>query len=148
KRDRLQEEVSKARERLDREEAQASKSTWDAGAAVVNSVLGTFLGRKTITKTNVGKAASAAKAAGRAMQQRGDIGAARAALDRALEKFTDLEVEFQSEVEALAATRRPEALAIRPIELAPKKSDITVEQVVLAWIPWKAAAGAKPEAAY
>ena len=33
KRDRLQEEVRKARERLDREQAQASKSTWDAAVS-------------------------------------------------------------------------------------------------------------------
>ena len=148
KRDRLQEEVRKARERLDREQAQASKSTWDAAIAFGNSVLGAFLGRKTISKTNVGKATSAAKAAGRAMQQSGDVGAAQADLDQALEKFTDLELEFQSEVETLEATRRPEALAIQPIELAPRKADITVEQVVLAWTPWKASAGGKPEAAY
>ena len=79
KRDRLQEEVRKARERLDREQAQASKSTFDAAISFGNSVLGAFLGRKAITKTNVGKATSAAKAAGRAMQQRGDLGAAQAA---------------------------------------------------------------------
>ena len=37
----------------------------------------------------------------------------RPQLDRALEKFTDLEIEFQAEVETLEATRRPEALAHR-----------------------------------
>jgi hypothetical protein len=148
KRDRLQEEVRKAREQLDRQEAQASKAKWDAVTAFGTSVMGALLGRKTITKTNVGKATSAAKAATKAMQQSGDLGSAQAKLDRALEKFTELEFKIQSEVEALEATRRPEALAIRPIELAPKKSDITVEQVVLAWTPWQAGAGTKPEAAY
>ena len=37
---------------------------------------------------------------------------------------------------------------MQPIELAPRKADITVEQVVLAWTPWKASAGGEPEAAY
>jgi hypothetical protein len=148
KRDRLQEKVRKARERLDREQAQASKSKWDAAVAFGNSVLGAVLGRKTISKTNVGKAASAAKAAGRVMQQRGDVGQAQADLDRALEEFTNLELELQAEVEKLEATRRPEALALEAIELTPKKADITIERVVLAWTPWKVSAGAQLEAAY
>ena len=55
----------------DREQAQASKAKWDAAVAFGNSVLGAFLGKKTISKTSVGKATSAAKAAGKAMQQSG-----------------------------------------------------------------------------
>ena len=148
KRMKLYEDVRKARERLDREQAQASRAKWDAAVAFGNSVLGAVLGRKAISKTNVGKATSAAKAAGRAMQQSGDTGAAQADLDRALEKFTDLELQVKDEIEKLEATRRPEALVLEVLELPPKKADITIEQVVLAWTPWTAGAGGQPEAAY
>ncbi|MGB0067100.1 MAG: hypothetical protein WBQ11_03555, partial [Isosphaeraceae bacterium] len=136
KRNKLQEDIRKARERLDREQAQASKAKWDAAVAFGNSVLGAFLGKKTISKTSVGKATSAAKAAGKAMQQSGDLGTAQSELDRALENFTTLEIEFQAEVERLEAMLRPDALALEAIELTPKKADITIEQVVLAWTPW------------
>jgi hypothetical protein len=148
KRTKLYEDVRKARERLDREEAQASKAKWDAAAAFGNSILGAFLGRKTISKTNVSKATRAAKATGKAIQQSGDTGAAQADLDRALEKFTDLEMEVQAEVEKLETMRRPEALVLNPIELAPKKADIVIEQVVLAWAPFTTEAGGQPKAAY
>ena len=148
KRTKLYEEVRKARERLDREQAQASKAKWDAAAAFGNSVLGAFLGRKTISKTNVGKATSAAKAASKAIQESGDTGSAQQNLDRALERFTDMEMQVQAEIEKLEATLRPEALVLEAIELAPKKADITIEQVVLAWTPWTAGAGGQPEAAY
>ena len=43
---------------------------------------------------------------------------------------------------------RPDALALEAIELTPKKADITIEQVVLAWTPWTASAGGEPIAAY
>ena len=148
KRNKLQEDIRKARERLDREQAQASKAKWDAAVAFGNSVLGAFLGKKTISKTSVGKATSAAKAAGKAMQQSGDLGTAQSELDRALENFTNLEIEFQADVERLEAMLRPNALALEAIELTPKKADITIEQVVLAWTPWTASAGGKPAAAY
>jgi hypothetical protein len=96
----------------------------------------------------VGKATSAAKAAGKAMQQSGDLGTAQSELDRALENFTTLEIEFQAEVERLEAMLRPDALALEAIELTPKKADITIEQVVLAWTPWTASAGGEPATAY
>ncbi len=148
KRNKLQEDIRKAREKLDREQAQASKAKWDAAVAFGNSVLGAFLGKKTISKTNVGKATSAAKAAGKAMQQGGDLGTAQSDLDRALENFTNLEIEFQAEVDRLESMHRPDALALQAIELTPKKADITVEQVVLAWTPWTASTGKEPAAAY
>jgi hypothetical protein len=148
RRNKLQDDVQKARDRLDREQAEASKAKWDAAIAFGNSVLGAFLGRKTISKTNVGKATSAAKAAGKAMQRSDDLGTAQRELDAALEKFTELELEFQAEVEKLEATQRPEGLVLQALELAPRKTDITIEQVILAWTPWKVSAGAQPEAAY
>ena len=77
------------------------------------------------------KATSAAKAAGKAIQQSGETGTAQTALDQALEKFTDMEVQVQAEIEKLEATRRPEGLVMETIELPPKKADITIEQVVL-----------------
>ena len=74
----IQEQIRRARERLEREQAQSSRTSWDATIALGSSVLGAFLGRKTISKTNVGRATSAAKAASRAAQQRGDVGQAAA----------------------------------------------------------------------
>ena len=106
-----------------------------------------MLGRKTFSKTNVGRATSAAKAANRAVKQRGDVGKA-GRFDAALEKFTDLEIEIQEEIENIKANGSPELLKVEPIALAPRKADITIEQVVLAWTPWKTVAGAAPEAAY
>jgi hypothetical protein len=148
KRDRLHEKVREARERLDREQAQASTSTWGAAVSIGSSALDFMLGRKTFTKTNVGRASSAAKAAGKAMQQRSDVDKAASDLDAALEKFTDLEIEIQDAIENIKANGSPELLKVEPIALAARKADITIEQVVLAWTPWKAVAGAELEAVY
>jgi hypothetical protein len=37
---------------------------------------------------------------------------------------------------------------LQALELTPRKGDITVEQVVLAWTPWTAIAGGELVAAY
>ena len=140
--------MRQAQERLEAEQAQASKSTWDAAVSLGTSVLDAFTGRKTWTKTNVRKAGTAAKAAGRAMQKRGEAVSAQTQVDRLSEEYVDLETEFQTELELIKATRTADLLKIVPVELTPRKSDITVERVVLAWTPWNADAGEPSEIAY
>ncbi len=132
----VQEQIRRARERLAHEQAQANRSTWDATVALGNSMLGALLGRKTVSKANVTRAASAAKAAGRAVQQRGSLSQAEDSLGVSQRKHTELEAKFQEEVEKLVAALRPESLELEPVALHPKKTDITVERVVLAWMPY------------
>ncbi|HZW33564.1 MAG TPA: hypothetical protein VFF52_22785, partial [Isosphaeraceae bacterium] len=144
----LQDQVRRARERLEREQAQAHRTAWDATVALGSSVLGALLGRKPVSKTNVTKAATAARAAGRAVQERGDVGQAEKSLADAQKKQAKLEAEFQKEVNQLAAALRPEVLVLQPLPLRPRKADITVEQVVLAWTPWKLDAEGRLEPAY
>jgi hypothetical protein len=132
----VEEQIRRAQERLANEQAQASRSTWDATIALGNSVLGALLGKKTITKANVTRAASAAKAAGRAAERRGSVTQAEQSLDVSQRKHTELQAKFQEEVEALVSALRPEALELEPVALRPKKADITVERVVLAWLPY------------
>ena len=112
KRDRLQEKVRKAREKLDREQAQASKSKWDAAVSFGNSVHGAFLGKKTVSNANAGRASAAAKAAGKAMQKSTDVGQAEADLDAALREFTDMEITFKEEVDKIGEMFLPEMLML------------------------------------
>jgi hypothetical protein len=144
----LEDKIRQARERLEREQSQASRTTWDATVALGNTVLGALFGRKALSKTNVGRAASAARAAGRAAQERGDIGRAEDSLEALRRKSMELEVAFQEEVNRIAPPLRPEVVALERLPIRPKKADITVEQVVLAWTPWKVRAAGRPEPAY
>ena len=144
----IQGQIRRAQEKLDREQAQASRTNWDATIAVGSSVLGAILGRKTISKTNVGRASTAAKAATRAAQQRGDVSQAASSLDGLRKKHDDLFAEFQQKIEAMAAALRPEALALEALPIRPRKTDITVEKVVLAWMPYQVAGEGRVETVY
>jgi len=144
----LQEQIWVAYGRMEREQAQANQSAWDATLAMGSSVLGALLGRTTISKTNLNKATTAAKAAGRAMKQRGDVSQAGESVEVAQQKYADLQAEFQSKIEEVHAALRPEALALEPFALRPKKTDITVEKVVLAWMPYLVGGEGKLEPAY
>ncbi len=131
----LDEKVRRGRERLDREQAQATQSTWDATIAFGESVLGAFLGGRRVSKTGVAKTAS--KAA-RVLRERGEAQGAGATLIELRQGQLDLDAEFQQEVEALSATFRPEAINLETVVIAPRKADITIERVVLGWLPIKA----------
>jgi hypothetical protein len=144
----IQDQIERAHQRLEREQAEASRSSWDATIAMGSSVLGALLGRKAVSKTNVSRAATAAKAATRAAQQRGGASQVAESLASWREKYTKLQAEFQSEIEKVDAALRPEALVFEPSSIRPRKTDITVERVVLAWMPYHVGAGGRVEAAY
>jgi hypothetical protein len=144
----LEDQIRRARERLDREQSQANKSTWDATVSLGNTVLGALFGRKALSQTNVTRAATTARAAGRAAQQHGDVDSAGASLEVLERKYAELGAKFREEVGQLDAALRPEALTLERLPIRPRKADITVEQVVLAWTPWKVGAHGRPEPAY
>ena len=146
--DAIREQMRRAQEKLEREQAQASKTSWDATIALGGSVLGAILGRKAITKTSVGRATTAAKAATRAAQQRGDVSQAASSLDALRQKHDDLQTKFQADIESMATALRPEALVLEPQPIRPKKTDITVEKVVLAWMPYQVGSEGRAEAVY
>jgi hypothetical protein len=131
-----EDKVRRAQQRVDREKAQASQSTFQAAVSFGSSLLGAFLGKRRISAANVGRAATSARAAGRAMQQRGDVSAAAADVERHQQAYEDLEAKLQAEIDKLHASTAPEALQVERVEVRPKKSEISVDRVALVWRPW------------
>ena len=73
---------------------------------------------------------------------------AAASLDSLRQKYDDLQAKFQREIESMAAALRPEALVLEPLPIRPRKTDITVEKVVLAWMPYQVGSEGRAEAVY
>ena len=58
------------------------------------------------------------------------------------QQLADLEAQFKSESEALAAASDPLQEKLQPVSLKPAKADITVKLVTLAWTPhWRSSDG-------
>ncbi len=145
--EKIQEKIRRARERLEREQAQVNRSTLEDAISIGSSVLD-WLGRKTISKTNVTRATKVVKTASRAVQRRGEVGQAASELESLRQERDGLQSKFQEDIEAMAASLRPEALVLEPLPLRPKKGDITIERVVLAWMPYQVGAEGRTEAVY
>ncbi|GDY08966.1 ATP-binding protein [Planctomycetia bacterium] len=137
----LQEQLRKAEQRKAKEEEQAKTQTWGTMLTVGSSLLGAFLGKKTLSVTNVGKAATAARSAGKLAKERTDIGYAEENVEAVQARLTALDAEFHAETEKLATHVDPTAIELEELTLQPKKADITISQVALVWTPWSVAEG-------
>ncbi len=132
----IQNRIRTAEDRVAREEAQYSDKKMSTFLSIGTTIFGAIMGRKVASATNVRKASTAARNMGKAAKEHGDIGRAKAALEVQQEKFAALEQEFQEELDELEEPIRPEDLEIEEYLVRPRKSDLMVNEVSFAWLPW------------
>jgi len=80
--------------------------------------------------TNVKRATQTARSASRTSREHGDVVRAEADLAEQKEKLARLEAELAEKTAALAAGTEVE---LQALSLSPRKSDIRVERLALAW---------------
>lgn len=135
----LQERIRKAEQAVQAQEAQAKQAQLSTVVSVGATLLSAFVGRK---GSVLGKASTAAKGVGRAMQEGGDVGRAKETVAALQQQLAQLEEQFKTESEALSAHIDPQTETLEMLTIKPKKTNITVQLVALAWVPfWKDEAG-------
>jgi hypothetical protein len=138
----LQDRIRRAEQMKDKQQAEVRSSQVQAAISVGASILGAFLGRKTISTTNIGRATTAIRSAGRVMKESHDVGYAEDNVSALQQQLADLEAQFNSEAEALAASIDPLTEKFETVSLKPSKANIAVKFVALAWTPyWHTADG-------
>jgi Sec-independent protein translocase protein TatA len=114
-----------------------------AAISVGASILGAFLGRKTVSVANIGRATTAIRGAGRAIKESKDVGQAEENVSALQQQLADLETQFKTETDALAAATDPLHETLDTVSLKPTKANIAVKLVALAWTPhWRDSSGA------
>ncbi|MDO8358031.1 MAG: ATP-binding protein [Nitrospirota bacterium] len=138
----LQDRIRRAEQLVERQQTESRSSQIQAAISVGATILGAFMGRKTISATTIGKATTAIRGAGRAIKESQDVGQAqenRAVLEQQL---ADLEAQFKAETDALAAATDPLNEKLETLSLKPTKANIAVKLVALAWAPhWQDGTG-------
>ena len=139
----LQDRIRRAEHMVERQQTESRSSQLQAAISVGATILGAFMGRKTISATTIGKATTAIRGAGRAIKESQDVGQAqenRAALEQQL---ADLEAQFKAETDVLAAATDPLNEKLETLSLKPTKANIAIRLVALAWAPhWRDGTGA------
>ncbi len=134
--DRLKERIRKAEQRVDREKAQANQSALSAALHFGSTVLGAMFGRKTMSATTVSRSATSMRSAGRAAEQRADIGRAQQDVKALEEDLQELEAEFEEKSAAVREKFTVDNIELDTLDVRPRKSDVDVENVMLLWTPW------------
>jgi hypothetical protein len=139
----LQERRRRAEQSVERESEQVKQQGLQTAISVGATILGAFLGRKTINASTIGRATTAARSAGRVLKESQDVGRAQesvAAVDAAI---AALDAQFKAEADALGASTDPLTERLETLALKPTRQNIAVRLVALAWAPcWRDRAGA------
>ena len=138
----LQDRVRRAEQAVERETQQAEQQKAQTAISFGTTILGAFVGRKAISATTLGRATTAARGVSRSMKEKDDIARADDNLKVLRERLQDLEADFTAETEELEAAIDAQTEDLETITLKPRKSDVTVELIALAWSPyWEDAGG-------
>jgi hypothetical protein len=140
----LDEKIRRAAQAVDREAEQASQQKLQAGLSIGATVLGALFGRKAVSASTIGRATTAARGVGRSMKEQQDIARAKETLAAAQQQKAELEALVEAEVKAVADTLDPMTETLVPLPVKAKRTDVTVQAVGLAWVPyWDTPAGLK-----
>lgn len=138
----LQERIRKAEQAVERERSQSRSSMWGTVLSVGSTIAGAFLGRKKISATTISKATTAARGIGRTAKEESDVGRAKENVQALQQQLADLETQFKEELDALGAKVDPTTIALETKTVKPKKTNIAIRTVALAWAPyWQSTGG-------
>ena len=103
-----------------------------------------MLGRKVLGSTNVGRAATAARGVGRSRKQADDVARAEEDVIAYTERLEELQREIELEVAEIEQRYDSDALELDELLLKPRRTDIDIRHMALAWVPFgHDAAGSK-----
>lgn len=144
----LQDQIRRAEERRAREQSQASQQKLQTAMSVGASILGAFLGRKTLSAGNIGRVTSAARSASRIGRESEDVERASENLEVLQQRLQALEAEFAAESARVATAHDAANIALRAVAVTPRKSDIAIGEIALVWAPWRRGADGFPTPAH
>jgi hypothetical protein len=131
----LDERLRRAQQAMTREQEQVTRTGIEAGISVVGSILGAVLGRKGISATDIGRATTAARGAGRVLKERQDVGRAQETVAAVQRERDDLDAKLRAELAEMETKADPLTAQLEPVVVKPKKADVSVRLVTLAWAP-------------
>lgn len=132
----LENKIRLAEQAVEREQEQVKAQDMQTAISVGATVLGAFLGRRRVSSSTLGRATTAARAANRSASTRADVERASENLEALNQKMNDIEQQFQSEVSAIQAELDKAAESVEVVNIAAKKTNVSVDVFSFAWAPY------------
>lgn len=122
-------QLERARLAVEKEEAEASASTLQAGASILGGLLGGLLGGRKSRRNHLSGAT-------RAMKQRDDVRRAQEKVRLVADDVAELEAELAEEIRELKEKYDAFTTELENEVIKPYKKDIEVKAVGLLWLPF------------
>ena len=132
----LEERRRRAEQAVERESEQASGQKMQTAISFGATLLSSFMGRKGVSLTTLGRATSAARGVGRSMKESQDVGRAQETVAAINQQLAELDEQFKTETAALERTYDAESDALETVTMKPTKANIHVHLLGLAWTPY------------
>jgi hypothetical protein len=129
----LQDRLARAQAAQAKQAAQAQAQTIQTALNVGAGLLGALLGGGRRTSSIVTAGARVARSATRAYGEAQDVSAARETVEGVQEQLLELEQQLQSE---LAAVDSGADEQLEEVKIKPKTTDVNLELIALAWVPY------------
>jgi len=130
----LVDRIDRARQKVEKEKAEAKNQSLQTYVSIGTAVIGALFGRKKISATTIGRAATSMRSASRATRQQADVAHAEESMQTLEERRQILEEEIEQELDRIRLEASPHQIALEEIDIPARKTDIAVEDVALAWV--------------
>ncbi len=144
----LENRILRAQQKVEREAEQAQQKKLDSVISVGTSFLSALLGRKKLSVTNLRRVQSAYRGVGRVSKEKQDVVRAEEQLLALQHQLEDLNAELEAEVQELTAAFEEDLEELEPLALKPRKTDIDMRIMALAWVPFRETEDGDLEAAW
>ncbi|MBQ9291811.1 MAG: DUF87 domain-containing protein [Campylobacter sp.] len=130
---RLETQIRRAEERVAKEKSDVTSKGIDTLMSIGSAVLGGLFGSRSSAATKIGKTVTAAKSAGRVLTERNQVKNAEENLQILLNELDEMTQKCEDEIANLKEQYDVKSVKIDEKEIAPKKTDIFNEKIVLVW---------------
>jgi hypothetical protein len=132
----MEEKKRRAEQAVAREAEQAKGQKLQTAISFGTTLLSSFMGRKAISLSTLGRATTAVRGVGRSMKESEDVGRAQETVEAINQQMAELDAEFKTQTDALEKSSDVQTEQLETISLKPKKSNISVKLLTLAWAPY------------
>ncbi|HET6669893.1 MAG TPA: DUF87 domain-containing protein [Pyrinomonadaceae bacterium] len=132
----LEEKKRRAEQAVDREAEQSKSQKFQTAISFLTTGLSSFLGRKRVSLTTLGRATTAARDVSRSMKEAQDVGRAQETVAAVDEQLAELEAQFKNDTAALEQATDLQSEALQTLTLKPTKANIAIKHFSLAWAPF------------
>ncbi|HSM15195.1 MAG TPA: ATP-binding protein, partial [Thermoanaerobaculia bacterium] len=131
----LDDRIRRAEAKVETEKEQVQAQTWQTVLSGAASVAGMLLGRRALTSTSAGRIGSTVRSYGRRSKEARDVERAEESVEALREQRSELERALEAALAEAVDRLDPLTEALETVAFKPKRGDVEVRGVRLAWIP-------------